>query len=249
MGRDEILSDFLNSFSVEFNDTDLLNQALCHRSFINETKNDEKDLCNDNNERLEFLGDSVLGFVITEYLYKNYPYLDEGKMAKIRSFVVSEESLSKIAKEFKFYEFILVGKGEEITGGRYKKTILADALEAIIGAYFLDSGLQKVKEFVLKFMPKEIESVIKEKHGKDYKTLLQEYCQRKYKACPLYVLKKEEGPEHNKMFIVKVELNGDIMGEGFGGSKKDAEKMAAKTAYMKYTLAKKNAKAKGRKRY
>ena len=245
MDRDAILLNFLNSLNVKFNNIDLLKQSLCHRSFINETKQEYPG----NNERLEFLGDSVLGFIITEHLYMNYSRLSEGKMAKIRSVVVSEDSLSKIAKEFKFYDFVLVGRGEEHTGGRYKKTILADTLEAFIGGYFLDSGLEKVKEFVLRFMPQEIEAVIKEKHGKDYKTLLQEYCQRKYKACPLYVLKKEEGPEHNKMFIVKVELNGDIMGEGFGGSKKDAEKMAAKTAYMKYTLAKKNAKAKGRKRY
>ncbi len=232
--RDAALLEFSRTLNVEFNDIGLLNQSLCHRSFINESK----DLYSGNNERLEFLGDSVLGFIITEYLYKNYPRLDEGSMAKIRSVVVSEDVLSKIAKNLKLYDYILVGKGEELTGGRFKKAILADTLEAFLGAYFLDSNLLKVRDFVLRFMIEEIEAVITDKNGKDYKTLLQEYCQRKYKSCPVYKLKKEEGPEHNKIFIVRVEMNGDIVGEGFGGSKKEAEKMAAKTAYTKYTVLK-----------
>ena len=237
MDQDVFISEFLSFLNVKFNNIDLLNQSLCHRSYSNETKEEYSG----NNERLEFLGDSVLGFIITEHLYRNYPELDEGKMAKIRSFVVSEENISRIAKDFKFYEFVMIGKGEEHTGGRYKKTILADTFEAFIGAYFLDSGIQKVKDFVLQFMDKEIESVIYDKNGKDYKTLLQEYCQRKYKACPIYTLKRVEGPEHNKIFIVKVEMNGDVMAEGFGGSKKEAEKMAARTAYMK-SISKKSAK-------
>jgi len=129
----------------------------------------------------------------------------------------------------------LIGKGEEQSGGRNKKTILADTYEAFLGAYYLDSNLEKVKKFILKYFIKEIDLVIAGKHEKDYKTLLQEFCQKKYKVCPVYNLYNEEGPEHNKTFFIEVLVNNNVVGRGFGRSKKDAEKEAAKNAYLKLT--------------
>jgi len=227
--RKRELKGLLKKMRINFRSFDLLNISLSHKSFLNETQNSDK-----NNEKLEFLGDSVLGMVISEYLYKTYKNLSEGDLARIKSHVVSEDSLSKIAREIDLSRYILIGKGEEQTGGRYKKTILADTFEALIGSYYLDSNsLAKVRQFIVNFFTKEIELVLQNKHEKDYKTLLQEYVQKNYKVCPVYRLIRESGPEHDKSFSMEVELNGKIIGIGEGKSKKDAEKEAAKNAYIK----------------
>jgi len=227
--RKKELKSFLKDIKISFKNFKLLNVSLSHKSYINETNMTE------NNEKLEFLGDSILGFVITDYLYKSYPTLNEGDLARIKSFVVSEDLLSKLAKDINLNKYILIGKGEEQSGGRNKKTILADTYEAFLGAYYLDSNLEKVKKFILKYFIKEIDLVIAGKHEKDYKTLLQEFCQKKYKVCPVYNLYNEEGPEHNKTFFIEVLVNNNVVGRGFGRSKKDAEKEAAKNAYLKLT--------------
>jgi len=228
--RKKVLKDFLKKINLKFNDYNLLNLSLSHRSYVNENK-----LAAENNERLEFLGDSILGLIVTEYLYKSYPDYNEGELARIKSFVVSEDTLSKITKTIELNQYILIGKGEEVSGGRTKKTILADVFEAFLGSYYLDSNYNKVRDFVLKYIKPEIMLVINDRHEKDYKTLLQEFAQKKYKICPNYILKGEEGPEHDKTFYMEVVIKDKTIGIGEGKSKKDAEKLAAKNAYLKIT--------------
>jgi ribonuclease III len=180
---------------------------------------------------LEFLGDSILGLVVSEYLFRILPDKTEGDLAKIKSFVVSEDSLALIAKEIKIDNFILIGKGEEYSGGRSKKALLADAMEAIIGAYYLDSGFKAAEKFILRYLVPEINKVLENKHKKDYKTLLQEYSQKKYKTYPRYVLVQKTGPDHNKTFWMEVKINELSFGPGQGKNKKEAEQNAACIAY------------------
>ncbi len=204
----------------------MLNLALCHRSYANEI-----DIDVDNNEKLEFLGDSVLGLVSSEYLFTTLSDQSEGEMAKIKSFVVSEASLSKIAKQIRVDNFILIGKGEEYSGGRSKRAILADCLEAIIGAYYLDSGLKTVRAFILNLLIPEIDAVRENRHEKDYKTLLQEYAQKRFKTYPRYKTVKKRGPDHDRTFWIDVLINDRSFGPGIGKNKKEAEQRAAGIAY------------------
>lgn len=200
--------------------------AFCHRSFANEHGGGVG-----NNERLEFFGDSVLGLIVAEHLYRTLPDRAEGDLAKIKSFVVSEATLSVIARNLRVDNFILIGRGEEFSGGRSKKAILADALEAIIGAYFIDSGLRDTRRFVLRYLVPEIAKVLENRHEKDYKTLLQEYVQQRYKSYPKYVVSKRTGPDHDRVFWMDVEVAGKSYGPGKGSNKKQAEQAAARVAY------------------
>lgn len=225
--RKKELKEILKKVNFRFKDLKLLNLALSHRSYVNENNLKE------NNERLEFLGDSILSFVITEYLYKKYPEYSEGELAKIRSFIISEDTLSKIAKRIGLNKYILIGKGEESSGGRNKTTIIADAFEAFLGSCYLDSNIRQIKKLILKLFKTEIEMVVENKHEKDYKTLLQEYSQKTFKQYPVYKLVNKKGPEHNRTFFVKVFVNGKAIGSGEGKSIKNAEKEAAKNAYLK----------------
>lgn len=218
---------------MRFRNQGFLNLAFSHRSYSNECAEDI-----DNNEKLEFLGDSVLGLVVSDYLFRILPDKLEGDLARIKSFVVSEDSLEIIAKALKIDNYILIGKGEEYSGGRSKKALLADALEAIIGAYYLDSGFKQAKEFVLHHIVPEINKVLENKHKKDYKTLLQEYVQKNYKSYPKYSLVKKTGPDHNRIFWIEVVVKGRTYGPGQGKNKKEAEQNAAAIAYQ--ALAKKN---------
>ena len=227
--RDELLV-FQRHAGIKFKDLDLLNLAFCHRSFANEQGGGVG-----NNERLEFFGDSVLGLVVAEYLYESLPDRAEGELAKIKSFVVSEASLQGIARELRIDNYILIGRGEEFSGGRSKKAILADAMEAVIGAYFLDSGLRESRRFVLRFLIPEIAKVLEDRHDKDYKTLLQEYAQRKFKTYPKYVVSKRTGPDHDRVFWMEVEVAGKSYGPGKGPNKKQAEQAAASLAYASLT--------------
>ncbi|GAB4372543.1 MAG: ribonuclease III [Spirochaetales bacterium] len=224
--RKKELGLFQKGAGIRFRSLELLNLAFCHRSYANEQSAEIA-----NNERLEFLGDAVLGLIVSEYLIVHLPEQQEGILAKIKSFVVSEESLSEIAKRLKVDNFILIGRGEEYSGGRTKKTLLADALEAIIGAYFLDSGFSDCKKFVLGFMVPEIQKVIENRHKKDYKTLLQEYVQKRFKTYPKYVLVKKSGPDHDKTFWIEVKILEKTYGPGQGKNKKEAEQDAASIAY------------------
>ncbi|MFQ3620295.1 MAG: ribonuclease III [Spirochaetales bacterium] len=224
--RKKELTLFQKGANVRFRSLELLNLAFCHRSYANEQAGEVA-----NNERLEFLGDAVLGLVVSEYLVEHLPDQQEGILAKIKSFVVSEDSLSSLAKRLKIDNFILIGRGEEYSGGRAKKALLADALEAVIGAYFLDSGFPSCKKFVLSFMVPEIQKVLENRHRKDYKTLLQEFVQKKYKTYPKYILVKKTGPDHDRTFWIEVRVLDKTYGPGQGKNKKEAEQDAASIAY------------------
>ncbi|MBN2532923.1 MAG: ribonuclease III [Spirochaetales bacterium] len=217
---------FQKLIGLRFRRLDLLNLAFTHRSYANEFQGDI-----DNNEKLEFLGDSILGLVINEYLFINLPGRTEGDLSKIKSFVVSESSLEVIAKKIKIDNFILIGKGEEYSGGRTKKAIIGDAMEALIGAYYLDSGFKKIKKFIYHHFIPEINKVLENRHRKDYKTLLQEYVQKKYKTYPKYSITQKKGPDHDKTFWMSVTIKSKIYGPGQGKNKKEAEQNAAMIAY------------------
>ena len=220
---------FQSHAELRFRKLDFLNLAFCHRSYANESQNGI-----DNNEKLEFLGDSILGLVTSEYLFSILPDKAEGELARIKSFVVSENILSNIARKIKIDNYILIGKGEEYSGGRSKRAILADCLEAIIGAYYFDSGLKDTRAFILTHVVPEIMKVLENRHDKDYKTLLQEFVQKKYKTYPKYKLVKKTGPDHDKTFIVEVKIKDRTLGCGEGKNKKAAEQSAARIAYTAY---------------
>lgn len=227
--RKRELSDFQQISSLTFKDLNLLNLAFCHRSYTNEYP---KPI--DNNEKLEFLGDSVLGLITADYLYHLYPDSTEGELAKIKSYVVSESCLVTIAKKIRIDNYILIGKGEEYSGGRNKPALLADCTEAIIGAYFLDSGFKLVSDFVLSHLKEEIGRVSRKKHYRDYKTLLQELIQKEYRTCPHYKVASVEGPDHNRIYHMEVIVEDKTFGPGEGSNKKKAEQEAARMAYEFY---------------
>lgn len=228
MARKQELNCFVNSLKIRFRNYDLLNLALTHRSVFNHKKK------NFNNERLEFLGDSVLGLAVTEYLYLKFPGFKEGELAKIKSYVVSEEVLAKIGLAINIDKFLLMGKGEEASGGRNKNAIIEDAMEALFGAYYLDRGYGESKDFVLTLLVPEIDLVLKGDYRKDYKTIFQENVQKKEKVCPKYKLLKKSGPDHNTLFSYQVYVNGRLLGTGQGKSRKTAEQNAAKEALTDY---------------
>ena len=220
--RKHQLSEFCDSVGISFKNLENLDQAFHHRSLTNEAHGVK------NNERLEFLGDSVLGMVTAAYLYNN---LDnpEGDLAKIKSAVVSEKALAPVAIKFGIDKLLMLGHGEEMSGGRTKPAILADCMEAIIGAYYLDSGYKAAEAYVLSF----IEPAVKETFSqgvKDFKTQLQEKYQKKTKKCPQYELVSKTGPDHDQTFKVCVHLGDKVFGPVTAKSKKEAEQLAAKLA-------------------
>ncbi len=224
--RKQELFDFISNAGLELNDLAILENAFTHSSFANESKDEKvKD-----NERLEFLGDSVLQLVISQWLYENL-HVDEGEYTRIRSFVVSEDSLSEVADKLNISKYIKIGRGEEITGGRHKKAILADCVEAVFAAVFIDRGYEAAKDFVLKYLVSKIKDVVANKHHRDFKTELQEYVQKKYKKVPEYTLVKITGPDHNQEFHYTVTLNSKTFGPAVGKNKKDAEQNVARMAW------------------
>lgn len=232
--RKRELQLFERHTGIRFRELEFLNQAFTHRSFANEPGE-----TGENNERLEFLGDSVLGLVVSEYLYETLPDQPEGELARVKSFVVSEASLSEIARGLRVDNYILIGKGEEYSGGRSKKAILADCLEAIIGAYYLDSGFQASGRFVHQMLIPEINKVLENRHAKDYKTLLQEHVQKRMKTYPRYRVVQKTGPDHDRTFWIEVHVGERSFGAGKGKNKKEAEQEAARIAYEGMQVAEK----------
>lgn len=222
------LLQFQKNFQLSFQNISLLELALTHTSYANENRLYLKE--HKNNERLEFLGDAVLDLIITEYLYEFMDFANEGELAKARSAIVCEQALSKIAFEIKLGSFLFLGKGEEKSGGRERKSLLADAFEALIGAIYLDAGFEKARGFVLTFMKETISQVLDQKNEKDYKTLLQEFVQKTYQSTPSYHLVSESGPDHNKSFFIQVLVDTKYFGPVKGKNKKEAEQAAAKLA-------------------
>ncbi|MBQ4378661.1 MAG: ribonuclease III [Treponema sp.] len=222
------LNAFAKGISIKFSNLNLLQLAFTHRSYSNEGH----AVKHENNERLEFLGDSVLGMATAAYLYGHFMDNPEGDLAKIKSFVVSEQSLGPIGLRIGIDKMLILGKGEEMSGGRTKRAILADAVEAVIGAYYLDAGYKAAEKLVLSFMIPEIEKFISSSGAKDYKSMLQEAHQKKYKTVPVYELVKETGPDHERTFWVSVHLKNATYGPECGKSKKEAEQNAAKKAWL-----------------
>lgn len=213
------------NIGYKFKNAQLLQTALTHSSYANENRS-SATLCN---ERLEFLGDSVLGMTVADFLYENYPDMPEGNMTKLRSELVCEQSLFEVAKKLDIGSFMLLGKGEENSRGRTRPSILADAVEAVLAAIYLDGGKKNSDKFVNKFILSALDSV--EKTGSsDYKTALQELVQRKSGNQLSYRIADESGPDHCKLFQAEVMLNDERIGAGSGRSKKEAEQEAAKDA-------------------
>jgi len=220
------LNQFEKIIGVEFNDTNLLKQALTHRSFLNENKN----LKGGHNERLEFLGDAVLELVITDYLYNEYPEKNEGDLTSIRSALVNAQTCAEVARRIEVNDYMLLSRGEAKDVGRARQYILANALEAIIGAIYMDLGYEKAKEFILKYITPMTEQIVKDELWVDSKSKFQEKSQDIVGVTPAYKTLKEIGPDHDKKFTVGVFLNDEMISEGEGDSKQDAEQSAARNA-------------------
>lgn len=218
------------AIKYHFNNQQYLVRALTHSSYSNENKKEKPK----NNERLEFLGDSVLGLVISEYLFSHYHQLEEGQLTKIRAKIVCEASLGEASKVLKLGEYMLFGRGEELTGGRERMSILADAFEALIAAIYLDGGMECVKTVVLGQLGSVIEAAVQGKLFVDYKTRLQEIIQVQKGNRIKYEIIKEEGPDHAKVFHTEVRLNDEIIGVGSGSSKKESEQAAAKEGLKRF---------------
>ncbi|MFQ5580558.1 MAG: ribonuclease III [Nitrospiria bacterium] len=220
------LEDELGCF---FDEPALLRHALTHKSYLNENR--EKDV--EDNERLEFLGDSVLGLIISDVLMERFPEASEGDLSKMKARIVSEETLARIAKGIDLGSFLYLGKGEERTLGREKPSLLSDAMESVIAAVYLDKGFVPVREVVLKQFNPYLKEVPLSKFASDYKTELQEKCQKRFGTLPVYVVVQESGPDHQKRFEIEIRINDMPYGVSAGNSKKEAEQRAAKIALGK----------------
>jgi len=226
----EDLTELENNLGYTFKNKEILKEALTHRSYFHEYPKNSTGY----NERLEFLGDSVLGFIIVEYLFSLPEKFLESTMAKTKSYVAKEAVLFEIANTISLGKFLRLGKGEELTGGRTKKSLLADAFEALLGAIYLDGGINPAKDIVMKLFKEKIDKIITSGNFHDAKTDLQEKSQMLFNTIPEYRLIKQEGEEHSKVFTVEVYINGEKSGYGVGKSKKEAETNAAKEALKKF---------------
>ncbi|MDR7856365.1 ribonuclease III [Tissierella sp.] len=225
----KFLEPLQDNFNYKFKNIKLLETALTHSSYANENKMK----ITDNNERLEFLGDTILSLVVSQYLYKKYPNYPEGELTKIRAKVVCESSLAYAARKINLGSFLLLGKGEESTGGRERESILADASEALTGAIYMDSDFETVNRLLIEnFETDIVHAVAKGALFTDYKTDLQENLQKITRSKIEYKVIREEGPDHNKIFHMEVIVDNRIVGTGSGRNKKEAEQMAAKEALL-----------------
>lgn len=222
----EELEDYLE---YRFKDKRLLIEALTHKSYQHENLEESSVY----NERLEFLGDSVLGLIISETLFLENRSLTEADLSKMKSYLVNKSVLFEMSSKLSLGAYLRLGRGEESTGGRLKKSILSDGVEALFGAIFLDSDYRTVKSLVLKLYKDKIPDVVFKKEGYDFKSELQESCQGTFGILPEYRIVKQEGEEHKKVFTAEVYINGKLYGRGIGKCKKDAQMLAAKEALDK----------------
>jgi len=219
-----MINELEAAIGYRFRDITLLQNALTHSSYANERWHDSLK----SNERLEFLGDSVLGMMVAEHLFRSFPDRPEGELTRMRADMVCEQALAEIAGKLSLGDHLMLGNGEEQGGGRTRASILADAVESVIAACFLDGGIQAAKAFIEKFVLCNVP--VSRLHNADYKTALQELVQQKKNQILSYTLTGESGPDHDKRFTVAVSLNGTVVGEGIGSSKKRAEQDAARKA-------------------
>ena len=222
-----MIKELESAIGYRFRNIQLLQNALTHSSYANERWHNSLL----SNERLEFLGDSVLGMLVAEYLYRNFPDRPEGELTRMRADMVCEQTLAAVANRIGLGQHLLLGHGEEQGGGRSRNSILADAVESVIAACFLDGGMEAALGIVQKFILVEVP--VKKLHNTDHKTTLQELVQRKKNQVLSYTLVDQSGPDHNKQFVVEVSLNGTVVGKGTGSSKKRAEQDAARAAIEK----------------
>lgn len=229
MNKDKLkqLTGIQRKLAYTFRDEKLLITALTHRSYVNENPM----LGGEDNERLEFLGDAVLGLCVSDLLMKSHADFDEGTLSKIRSLLVNEKPLADLAVKLDLGNCLLLGRGEERSGGRKKTSLLANTFEALLAAVYLDSSFSKTRTVIKKLLAPLLKDEILNAQCFDYKTALQEFCQKKYKAPPNYTLIESSGPDHDKIFEVEVNVGDDIRHIGRGKSKKDAQKMAAQKAW------------------
>ena len=221
----ETPQELMNRLHLFFNDELLLARAMTHRSYLNEHPEALED-----NERLEFLGDAVLDFLVGEWLYNRFPEMEEGDLTQMRSALVQTNQLAAFARLLKFENTIRLGKGETKSGGKLRNTLLCDVFEAFIGALFLDKGIEVVKEFMKPLLEVAIEEVIEQHKNEDPKSQLQEWAQANGYSTPKYLTRNVHGPDHAKVFEIEVRVNSKVMGEGIGKSKQAAEKNAAQKA-------------------
>lgn len=211
--------------NYKFNNIELLKNALVHSSYANEVRGNTHS-----NERLEFLGDSVLSIIVAEHIFHKYPNMPEGELTRMRASLVCEKTLCAFSRELGLGEYLLLGRGEDKNGGRERDSILADAFEAVLAAIYLDGGMKAAKAHIMNTVLRDLEHYSDEDSFKDYKTTLQEIIQRNPEESVTYILVDETGPDHNKQFTVAVKLNSNVIGTGVGKSKKQAEQMAAHQA-------------------
>lgn len=223
------LNSLQKILGVKFRDISLLEKSLVHRSYLNENQGIESD----SNERLEYLGDAVLGFVVAEKLYKDFPDYDEGRMTRLRSVLVRRETLARISRSIRLGDYLFLGKGEDTSGGRNKSANLACALEAVIAAVYLDQGIIKTRKMIFRLLEEEWQKAIKKPATIDYKSKLQELIQSREQRIPSYQVTGTSGPDHIKTFDVEVRLGNEVLGSGSGKSKKEAETEAARIALEK----------------
>lgn len=219
-----MIKDLEAAIGYRFKNITLLQNALAHSSYANERWHNSLK----SNERLEFLGDSILGMVVAEYLYRNFPERPEGELTRMRADMVCEQALAAVANRIGLGNHLLLGNGEEQGGGRNRNSILADAVESVIAASFLDGGMDAARSFIDRFILVDVP--VTKLHNADYKTALQELIQQKKNQVLSYVLVGQSGPDHDKKFLVEVSLNDQVIGKGTGSSKKRAEQDAAKAA-------------------
>ncbi|MBM4235586.1 MAG: ribonuclease III [Firmicutes bacterium] len=230
MGWPEIINELLDDLGWKAENLSYYEQALTHSSFAHERGHRRL-----HNERLEFLGDAVLELIISDYLYQKYPQLSEGKLTKLRADLVCEASLARIAYGLNLGRHMRLGKGEIVGGGASRPSLLADTIEALIGAHFLDQGFEVSREKVLELFSPILQELQEGHLRRDFKTLLQEFTQARYAVTPSYMIVQESGPDHEKTFTAEVMLTADVVGVGEGRSKKEAEQAAAKEAWNTLT--------------
>lgn len=226
---DHIISALEKVIHTRFKKKHYAHEAICHKSYAYDGRAEALK----HNERLEFLGDAVLGMLITDELFRKLKDYQEGELSVIKSTLIRRETLAMLARTFNLGSFLLLSKGEENSGGRARDSILANALESLIGAIFLDRGVRVVKKFILTLFKELLEKIPSEVHLKEYKNLFQEMSHIKFKVNPTYQITSETGPDHQKLFEAVVTVHGEIFGRGTGHSKKEAEKNAAKVGYEK----------------
>ena len=222
-----------DNLDIQFRDKSLLQRAMTHRSYINE----HPEFALEDNERLEFLGDAVLDFVTGEYLYHRFPEVREGSLTSLRSALVRRETLARFAQELDLGTYLLMGRGEDESGGRQRAAILCAAFEALVGAIYLDQGMEPIHQLITPLITPEVERTLRERLDKDAKSRLQELAQGLEQKTPRYTTIAESGPDHAKQFTVQVTIGGEVWGQGTGRSKQHAAQEAARAALERFGLA------------